>query len=184
MLLEPPYRQMLIMAVTGLLLTLLAFLGYRSPPDRRGWRRIRPSPMHWMVVYLGGGLVLLFLYVRLFVGSARADAEFQMNVLTGLIVVFGSGVVLCGWLVLRLRQMAFEWRGSTFAYNTPGGQRVTRDVAELTELHWTWMDWLVLTFPDGEMVKLDGNARGSLEFVHSVVERRPDLFPEEYNDED
>ena len=179
MLLEPPFRQMLILAATGLLVTLLAFLGYRAKPDRHGWRRVKPSPMHWTGLHLGGGLVLLFLYVRLFVGSSRADAEHQMNILTGLIVAFAIGVAVCGWLVLRLRRMAFEWRGSAFAYTSPGGQRIVRDMAELLELRRAWMGWLVLTLRDGETIKLDENARGSLEFVHSVAERRPDLFPDQ-----
>ena len=120
MLLEPPYRYLLIMAVTGSILSLLGFLGYRTRPDTKGWRRVVPSPMHWTGLCLGSGMVLLFLYIRLFVGSARSDAQNQMTILTGLIVAFAIGVAICGWTVVRIRGMALEWRGDAFAYSKPG----------------------------------------------------------------
>lgn len=181
LLLEPPYRQVLIMVVSGLAVTFLAFLGYRARPGKQGWRRIEPSPMHWFGLLLGGGLVLLFLYVRLFVGSSRADAESQMRILTGLIVAFGLGVVICGHTVLRIRRMAFEWRGGAFAWSTHG-QRIARTADELTRVHRSALGWVVLTFADGATLKLDENARGSLELVNAIAERRPDLLPADEED--
>ena len=177
MLLEPPYRYLLIMAVTGSILSLLGFLGYRTRPDTKGWRRVVPSPMHWTGLCLGSGMVLLFLYIRLFVGSARSDAQNQMTILTGLIVAFAIGVAICGWTVVRIRRMALEWRGDAFAYSKPGGVRLTRSMNELTEVRASMLGWLILNFEDGEVLKLDSNARGSEEFVRSIIERRRDLFP-------
>ncbi len=79
MLLEAPYRQLLIMVSAGLVVAGLGWLGHRAPERRHGWRQLEPSAMHWTGLVLGVGLVLLFLYVRLFVGSSRPDAEHQMN---------------------------------------------------------------------------------------------------------
>ena len=65
----------------------------KAPPDKTGWRSIKPSAMHWTGVLLGTGLVLMN-YVRVFVGSSRADAESRMNILTRLIVAFALGTIL------------------------------------------------------------------------------------------
>ena len=48
---------------------------------------------------------------------------------------------------------------------------------ELTEVRASMLGWLILNFEDGEVLKLDSNARGSEEFVRSIIERRRDLFP-------
>ena len=173
-LLELPYRQILIVATSGLVVCGLAYLGFSARPRRHGWWRIEPSPMHWTGLSLGGGLVPLFLYVRLFVGSSRADAQFQMNILTGLIVAFSLGVALCAWSVGRVRGLAFEWRGNLLVYNR-GSERAARTVLELTGVRRSALGWLVLSFDDGETLKLDEHARGSYEFLRSVSECRPDL---------
>ena len=64
-----------------------------------------------------------------------------------------------------------------FAYSKPGGVRLTRSMNELTEVRASMLGWLILNFEDGEVLKLDSNARGSEEFVRSIIERRRDLFP-------
>ena len=75
--------------VGAVVVFVLSMLATRAPEDKSGWRRIVPSPMHWTGVGLGTAMVLLMAYVRLFVGSSRADAERQMAILSWLIAAFG-----------------------------------------------------------------------------------------------
>jgi hypothetical protein len=89
-------------AATALLVGALARLATRSPPALGGWRYLRPGAMHWTGVLLGGGLVGLMLYVRLFVGSNRADAASQMAILSGLITAFASLSMVCLWQMTRI----------------------------------------------------------------------------------
>lgn len=132
--------------------------------------------MHWTALVLGGGLVLLFLYVRLFVGSARPDAAHQMNILTGLIVAFGLGVAICAMTVIRLRKLGFEWRGNWLAWHKDG-RRVTQTIDDLASVKRTAMGWFVLSFADGAQVRLDEHARGTRELLERIAERRSDLLP-------
>ncbi len=176
LLFESPYRQMFVLVAVCLVLSLLMYLGYWARPGRHGWRRIEPSPMHWTGVVLGGALVLVFLYVRLFVGSARADAEEQMTILTGLIVAFTIGVAICVWSVVSIRRLALEWRGNWLAYSDRDGERIARSLDELTGIRRSPLGWLMLSFADGGIIKLDESARGSHEFLDSVAESRPDLL--------
>lgn len=173
---DPPYRQLLIMALSGLVVAGLGSLGHRAPERNHGWRRLEPSAMHWTGLLLGGGLVLLFLYVRLFVGSARADAEHQMNVLTGLIVAFGVGVLLSGWALARVRALAFEWRGTWLAWQHKG-ERTVRSMDDLTSVRRNALGLFVLSFADGSQVKLDEYARGTGELLERIAEKRSDLLP-------
>jgi hypothetical protein len=173
---DAPYRQLLIMALAGMVVAGLGWLGHSAPERNHGWRRLEPSAMHWTGLLLASGLVLLFLYVRLFVGSSRADAEHQMNVLTGLIVAFGIGVLLCGWAVARVRALGFEWRGTWVAWQDKG-QRTVRSMDDLTCVRRNAVGLFVLSFTDGSQVKLDEYARGTGELLERIAEKRRDLLP-------
>jgi hypothetical protein len=176
LLLEPPYRQLLVLIVTGLVLSVLWWLGYRARPKNHGWRRIEPGPMHWFGLVLGVGLVGLFLYIRLFVGSSRADAASQMQILTWLIVAFSIGSAIVAYDMARTKRLSLEWRGNWIAYSGQKGLRVSRTLDELVGVHGTLLGWVVLSFSDGESVRVSESARGTHEFCDVIVERRPDLF--------
>jgi hypothetical protein len=175
MLAEVPFRYLLVMAVVGLSTAGLSWLGYRAPERRHGWRRLEPSPMHWFGLVVGCGLVLLFLYVRLFVGSSRADAEHQMNILTGLIVAFAAGVLACGWAVVRLRRLGLEWRGSWLAWRGHRGERVVQAIGDLRSVGRTPLGFIVFAFESGAIVKVDEHARGTVELLERIGEKRGDL---------
>lgn len=168
-------QRALVAAATILILALLSRLGRHAPERKDGWRRLAPSAMHWTALVLGGALVLLFVYFRLFVGSARHDAEHQMNLLTGLTLAFGIGVGICAWQILRVRSLSFEWRGDTLAWRT-GKERVLRRAHELTSVRESPWGWVSLSFADGSSVKLDAYAQGCAEFMHQLAEQRPELL--------
>ena len=115
--------------------------------------------MHWTALVLGGGLALLFLYIRLFVGSSRPDAESQMNSLTGLIIAFTIGVALTAWSTLRIHRLAFEWRGRAIAFTNGKDERVDWSIDDLTAVRRSRLGWFVLTFADASTAKLDVQAR-------------------------
>jgi small-conductance mechanosensitive channel len=155
--------------VAAVIVAVLGALAGRAPEDKSGWRRIVPAPMHWTGIVLGSGLVLLMSYVRLFVGSARADAEQQMTILTWLIAAFALGTVVVAWSLAAIRRSAVRWRGATIAWRR-GGRETEADLAALCDVHGNWLGHTVLRFADGKFLRLDPYARGSSELLDRAQE--------------
>src|SRR6478672_10842889 len=63
----------------------------RKGRSREGWHYLTPGVMEWGAVILCFGLAALLLYVYYFVGSDRPDADFQMQVVSWMILVFAGG---------------------------------------------------------------------------------------------
>jgi len=149
----------------------LAALAGKAPADRAGWRRIAPSPMHWTGIALGTGLVLLMGYVRLFVGSTRADAAAQMAILTWLIAAFALGTVAVALSVAAIRRRAVRWHGARIAWRS-GGREVTADLAALSSVGGDWLGYAVLRFDEQSTVlRLDPYARGARALIEAAQER-------------
>lgn len=153
-------------AAVGLLVRAL----FRPPPERRGWRRIAPSGMHWSGVVLSAGIVGVMLYVRLFVGSARADAETQMQYLTLLVVAFGLCVLVGAMTIRSIVRADVRWRGSKLDYAAPDGSRITKDLAEVLGMKRGWTGHVLIGFADGDVLKLDGYAAGVSELCTNIIE--------------
>ena len=153
-------------AATGLLVHAL----FRPSPERHGWRRIAPSGMHWSGIVLGAGLVCLMLYVRLFVGSARADAENQMQILTWLILAFAL-CVLTGVATIRsVVRTDVRWRGTSLDYAGANGSRITKDLAQVVGMQRRWTGNILIGFADGDVLKLDGYASGVSDLCARIIE--------------
>jgi hypothetical protein len=135
--------------------------------------------MHWFCIILGGPFLFLLIYIRLFVGSARFDAESQMRVLTWLIIAFSVGLSFVVYEMLRIRRTAFEWIGNNLAFSTSNGERISLSMDDLVDAHRAMTGWIVLSFGNGETVKLSPHARGMDELSQAVGEARPDLFADE-----
>jgi hypothetical protein len=75
-----------------------------APPQSPGWRVVGPSWTHWFC-FVGSWA---FSALKLFVGSARRDAEVQMAYLLALIFAFGAGAVLSGSYMVRLRRTSLR----------------------------------------------------------------------------
>ena len=156
--------------IAAVLVAILAAAISKAPADKSGWRQIRPSAMHWTGILLGGGLVLLMGYVRLFVGSTRADAETQMTILTWLITAFALGTILVAWSVVAIRRQAVRWRGSSLVYNQDGDEREVH-LSTVSDIGNDLMGRARLTFADGSLLCLDPYARGARELIEAVGER-------------
>jgi hypothetical protein len=121
----------------GAVATALARWGARGVTDKRGWKCIRPSALHWTGVILGTALTSLFVYVWLFVGSSRADGVQQMQILGWMIVAFTLAIMMCAaqiWLLLR---QDVQWRGSIITFKR-GGVRVQDDLKTLVDCRQRW----------------------------------------------
>ena len=143
---------------------------FPAPPERPGWHRIKPSGTHWFVIAGSSGFVGLMLYVRLFVGSARADAESQMQILTLLILAFAVCVVIGAIAVRAIIRADVRWRGKSLDYAGPSNSRATRDLSQVAEMNRRWTGQVVISFADGETLKLDGHADGVTELCSRIIE--------------
>lgn len=159
-------KAVLIMIAAGVSAAILSLVVVRSraAADRRGWRYLRPGVMHWSAIGLGSGLCLLMVYVRLFVGSSRSDAETQMTILSGLIVAFGLLTLATVIAVHGLWRSDVRWRGQTLAYRGRSGIEVRR-FEEVASVRLSPLGQAVLGFADGTSLRIDLQARGTDELL-------------------
>ena len=116
--------------VAGVAAWLAQFgLERRKPP--RGWRKVGPGPMLTAAVLGCAALAGLMAYVRLFVGSARADAEQQMLILTFLVAAFAAGAIYSCVIVRKVLKRDLRWQSGRLNYADASGQRVTRQFTEV-----------------------------------------------------
>ena len=156
----------LALVAAGIATAVLSLMVARSraPADLRGWRYLRPGAMHWSAIGLGSGLCLLMVYVRLFVGSSRADAQTQMTILTGLILVFGLLTLATVIAVHGLWQRDVRWRGRRLAYRGRSGIEVRR-FEEVVSVRLSSLGQAVLAFVDGKSLRIDLQATGTDELL-------------------
>ncbi len=143
----------------------------KAPPDVRGWRHLKPGAMHWTGIGLGAGLCLMMVYVRLFVGSSRADAEAQMTILTWLIVVFGLLTIATAIAAQAIQRSAVRWRGTKLAFTGRSGTE-QRSFGEVDQVRDNILGQAVLTFADGSILRIDPYATGAGELLDLLAKRR------------
>ena len=153
--------------IGAVIVAVLAAAVGRARPDRKGWRLISPSAMHWTGILLGGGLVLLMGYVRLFVGSTRPDADTQMMILTWLIVAFAVCTILTARSMITIRRQAIRWRGMRLVYNRRGEERQV-DLSTVSRIDHDLIGRAVLRLGDGAVLRLDSYARGARELIEAL----------------
>lgn len=151
---------------SGLLVRAL----FRPLPERQGWRSLRPSGMHWIGIMVGTGFVCLMLYVRLFVGSARADAASQMQILTLLMLVFTLCVLIAVAQVRAIVRADVRWRGASLDYAASDGTRITKDLSQVVGMERRWTGHVLIAFADGDVLKLDGYADGVSDLCSRIIE--------------
>ena len=152
-------EKLLIPFVAAAAVALLALASARARPDARGWRSLRPGAMHWTALILGLGLTGLFLWMLLFVGSSRADAERQMTILFWLTLAFAAGTLVAGAQTLATSRRAARWRGETLVYRRRGVE-ARRRLDEIVAMGPS-LSGIRLRFADGETVDLDPYATGA-----------------------
>jgi len=138
-----------------------------SQPDRRGWRSITPSAMHWTSLWLSAALAGFMAYIYLFVGSTRSDAEHQMKVLFWLFVAFGLGAIVSAIAIRLVRRSAIRWRGEKITFAGVKGEE-TRQLADVVRLEGTAVGSVMLGFRDGATLRLDPYASGAAELIEKI----------------
>ena len=154
--------------VTSILSLLVARA--RSRPDMRGWRHLKPSAMHWTGIGLGGGLCLLMVYVRLFVGSSRADAQTQMTILTWLIIFFGLLTIVTAIAMHAIQRRSVRWRGTSLSF-TRGSVTEQRNFDEVQQVRVNPLGQAVVSFTDRSFLRIDPHASGASELLELLDER-------------
>jgi hypothetical protein len=141
----------------------------RAKPDQRGWRSLKPGAMHWTGLTLSSGLVALFLYVRVFVGSSRTDAASQMAILNLLIVGFGIGMAVTAWQMRQMVRTDAHWRGSKLKWRDPTGAEQVRSLDQVSGMRRNPFGRIAITFSDGAVVRVDPYATGAAELCDRII---------------
>ena len=166
-------RSFLIGFAAAAVVALLAAWQRTTPPDDKGWRLVKGGAMHHVGLWLGGGLWLLFVYIRLFVGSDRADAATQMMWLNLLIVAFGVMWLGTACSVLRTRVNALRWRGRRIRFRL-GGVPQERAFNDVLVVRRSALGWTRIVFDEGLVVKIDPHAQGAEQLLDLLEQSKPD----------
>ncbi len=143
----------------------------RTEPSRvPGWRVVGPSGMHWFAFLGCWALATLISWVWLFVGSARHDAEVQMQYALGLILVFGAGAAWSGFYIGQLRRMALRWRGTAIQWRERG-RDVVQDMGDFDAFRRALSGAFHFRFRDGTILKLDTYSRNAEDLMVAISER-------------
>lgn len=146
---------------------ILAVIG--SPkPDYPGWRVVGPGGAHWFCLFGGWGFAVLISWVWLFVGSGRADAEFQMRIALLLAVVFSSTAAWTGFYIARLRRTALRWRGDEIVWREGASER-RQEFSKVIAMRQSWDSAIHIRFADQSILKLDMYAKNASEFLSHLT---------------
>ena len=160
-------EKLLIPFIAALAVALLACVSARATPDFAGWRALRPGAMHWTALVIGIGITALFLYILLFVGSARADADRKMAIWFWMTLAFALGTLLTGLQTLAVSRRAARWRGSVLIFRK-GGTEFRRRMDEVVQIGPSALG-MRITFSDGDKVDLDPYATGAPELFDRIT---------------
>lgn len=137
---------------------------------RAGWVQLRPGPLHWTGLVLATGLAGLMSYVGLFIGSARADAAQQMQVLWWLVAAFAIGAVVCLYQMWQIGASETLWRGGTVRFRGKTGAQLDRPIASIMSLNRSMGGWFVARFADGTELRIDPYARGADALLQRIAD--------------
>lgn len=138
-----------------------------STPTFPGWHLVGPSFLHWFGFVGSWAFAILISWVWLFVGSARLDADFQMNVALVLAVGFCAGAVYTGFQIVALRHMALRWQDRKVHWREYG-REMTQEFARVVSIHKKFGGELQIRFWDQSSLMLDPYARNASEFIACV----------------
>ena len=174
-------KHIVIGLISALAVFALTTWGSKSPPDKQGWRSMKPGGTY-IVAIIGGPLFTLFLaYIWLFVGSSRPDAGSQMRILFWLIIAFGGGTLITLLQYGQARRSAMRWRGDVLYWRGKGGAEYNRKLSDALGLRKSFMGPVYIIFGDGAEARIDPYTSNALALIQKVADR---LSPDEDSDED
>ena len=142
---------------------VLGLLQRKRPVEQAEWKYLTAGVTEWFGLVLSLGLTGLLAYIFFFVGSARADAAFQMQCLQALIVVFALS---SAYLLYSACMVTTRWNEERLERESFGlGRRTIRftDICGLSPL--TWADALRIDSVDGTRIYVPLYQNGAATFV-------------------
>jgi amino acid transporter len=164
-------RFLVIMLVAAMVTLALGSIDRRARPGQRGWRELRPGASYAFAI-IGGTLFTLFLsYIWLFVGSARPDAESQMQILFWLILAFGIGTTITLIQYRAARRIAICWRGDILCWRDRSGVEQRRNLDDIVAIRRALMGAVHVLFEDGAELRIDPHVRHALALIDEIDDR-------------
>jgi len=120
--------------------------------------------MHWFGFLGSWAFAALISWVWLFVGSARRDAEFQMNVALVLAICFCACATWSGFRIAALRRMGLRWRGAAISSRAGGGE-LRQEFGNFEAIRRGLDGAFQIRFKDHSLLKLDPYARNASDFL-------------------
>jgi hypothetical protein len=164
-----PYVTPLMAGSLGLTIALAAvgclsaILARQVAPE--GWRALRPGFGHWFAAAGSAAFSTLVAWVYLFVGSARQDAAFQMNVAFFLSIAFGLCAIYGAARIRAIKRENIRWRGSRIVRMDRDGQEQSFDADRAIGWQRSFSGHWVMAFADGSTLCLDPFTNGSDAFM-------------------
>jgi hypothetical protein len=152
-----------------------AFFQRRRGRVVEGWHYLTPGPMEWFCLVGGTAFSLLLLYIYHFVGSARADAAFQMQVLKWLVIAFSSGTVLVGFFSFV---MSTRWNDEQIERRIPFFPPRTILLRNIVAIgHEAWSDCVLLIDAAGQRLRISPYQHGAEALVRKIVGEEEEAEP-------
>jgi hypothetical protein len=167
-------RILVLLSLSGLFVIGLASLQKSDGYTRDGWNYLSPSAGEWVGFFLCMGATCFFVYIYLFVGSDRPDADEQMFALMLLIIV-SAGAAIATLLfsfvpLVRWNDECIQRRTVFLRYRTIRWE----DLGELGEERRLGYLWLAST--DGTRIRFSVYQNGAIALKLAVEEKVADDF--------
>ncbi len=163
-------RYLVIMVASALVMLALASWDRNRPPDRRGWRSLKPGATYMFAIGVGTLLTLAMSYIWLFVGSTRPDGERQMEILFWLILTFGTATLITLFQYRVSMRSAMHWRGDLLHWQAKGTEH-RRKLTEAVRLRRTFMGPYYVVFNDGQEARVDPYTNNAMALVEMIADR-------------
>ena len=138
-----------------------------------GWNLLTPGSAHWFSLFGNCAAVGLMSWVWLFVGSARRDAAYQMQIAFILILAFGICSLISAQKLTSIRATNLRWRGNMLASDGTAGSHKF-DMRDVVAFRRSITGTYLFTFRGGQVAKIDPFTKGSDELcakLFAVVEK-------------
>jgi hypothetical protein len=135
-----------------------------SPREREGWRRVRPSKLHYIQLSVAFATVMLSLFAYSVAGLPSQPREYWGQI--GLVCTLCA---LSTWTFAKLRDLGakkIEWREGEMRFLSSGGAvrhyRFDQIIGISRLFNWK------IRFTDGRSLRLDPSAVGSDQLVRDI----------------
>ena len=159
--------------IPAVLLLIFSFHRHKAA-KYDGWRCMTPGPMMWCAAIGGFVLTAVLWYIYLFVGSDRADADFQMRDLCYLLIGFNLPT-----LAIAYQMVAEEvrWNARFIERRLWPFKRRSMAWHQLARLgHEPWGYWWISGY-EGPKIRFSSYYNGFAELIAKIRKEIPSDLP-------